>query len=125
MRKSNLPKLHRSDFLRDTKAVFPELLESLNRQQCLLHLEMHALCDYVNSAIERGDRKIVGEAYRLGDRWLAQGNAALVNAVGVSFLEHLNFKDDEKSRSWAQSMLTPALAEERRDLFETMRNPIE
>jgi hypothetical protein len=125
VRKRSQAKLHRSDFLREAKAEFPELRDHFNRQLCGLDLEMHVLCDHVQAAIENGDRKIVGAAYRLVERWFTQGNRALVNAVAVSFLEHLIFKDDEKCRNWAERMLPPVLAEERRDLFEYLRNPVE
>lgn len=125
MRKRKKIKLHRSDFLREAKIVFPELRKEFNKQLCALHLEMHVLCDHVKAAIESGDRKTVGDAYRLVERCFTEGNKDLVNAVAVSFLEHLNFRDDEKCRSWAERMLPPVLAEERRDLFEYLRDPIE
>jgi hypothetical protein len=48
--------LHRSDFLKEAKGLFPELRDPLNREYGLLHLEMHAFCDFVRQRTDSGDK---------------------------------------------------------------------
>jgi len=110
--------LHRSDFLREAKTLFPSLKEDLNKQYGLLHLEMHAFCDFVQTAIDQGDRSTVAQAFNFSARLLAEGNSQLVNALTVSMLEHLNFEDGKVQRSWAQVLMPQTLAAQYRVIVE-------
>ena len=104
-----MTRLHRSLFLKEIKESFPELRDDLNQQWGLLHLEMHAFYRFVQSRIDDEDRGSVDKAFQLADKYLRKGNADLVNALSVSFLEHLNFEDGRAKRSWARSHMTSAL----------------
>jgi hypothetical protein len=44
------------------------------------------------------------------------GDSTVQNAVGVSYLEHLNFRDGKRHRSWAWDLLPEPLREEARSL---------
>ena len=110
--------LHRSDFLREAKTLFPSLKEDLNKQYGLPHLEMHAFCDFVQTAIDQGDRSTVAQAFNFSARLLAEGNSQLVNALTVSMLEHLNFEDGKVQRSWAQVLMPQTLAAQYRVIVE-------
>lgn len=106
-----MSRLHRSDFLREVKAAFPEMRGPLNREYGLLHLEMHAFCDFTQEIIDSGDRTKAIKCFQIADRFVCDGNSAMQNAFAVSYLEHLRFDDGKVSRSWAQELLPTAVAE--------------
>lgn len=100
---------HRSDFLRDLKAAFPDVRERVNGRHGLLHLEMSVFSDVVQAAIDSGDAVSVSKAFDLAKRHFLQGSPALRNAIAVSFLEHLHFEDGRARRKWAWDLLPASL----------------
>ncbi len=100
---------HRSRFLRDLKAAFPELRDSVNRWYGLLHLEMAEFRNLVQAAIDSEDAESVKKAFRLAERHFIQGSPNLRNAIAVSFLEDLNFEDGRARRRWAWEILPASL----------------
>jgi len=116
-----MTRLHRSEFLREAKALFPSLRPALNREYGLLHLEMHAFCDFVQGAIDAGDRQTVAKAFTLCTKLLTEGNSDMVSALTVSCLEHLNFADGQIPRSWAKDLMPPALAKQHQGIVEYNR----
>jgi hypothetical protein len=116
-----MPALHRSDFLALAKRAFPQLREDLNKQYGLLHLEMHAFCDFVQRAIDSHDTATVTKAFQLSEELLQGGNSDLVNAITVSMLEHLNFEDGKTARAWARALMPANLAAQHRAIIEYNR----
>jgi hypothetical protein len=104
--------LDRSAFLREAKALFPELREELNAQYGLLHLEMHAFCDFVQRLVDGRDEKKTLQAFQFAERLGRDGNNDLKNALAVSFLEHLNLNDAKVPRSWARALMPSSLAQQ-------------
>jgi len=104
-----IKRLHRTEFIADLKEAFPELQEKINREAGLLHLEMSAFTRFVQNRINAGDKDALGRALKLADHYVRYGNKKLVNAIMVSFLEHLNFEDGKVPRQWAWDFMTPAL----------------
>ena len=102
--------LHRSDFLKELKATFPEIREVVNQEQGLLHLEMHGFCNFTQSAIDGGRRDTVRKCFQLADKYIREGRKNLVNALAVSYLEDLNFEDGATQRRWAKSLMPSAVA---------------
>src|SRR5262245_36890698 len=98
----------RSQFLRELKEEFPDLRSSLNREHGLLHLEVHAFHRFAQAAIDGGDVKTVTRCFKLAERFLLYGNGNITNAIGVSFVEHLEFAND---REWAWKLLPLPLKE--------------
>ena len=102
--------LDRSAFLREAKALFPALREDLNQQYGLTHLEMHVFCDYVQGLVDRHDESGTLQAFQFAERIAKTGNGAMVTALVVSFLEHLNLEDEKIARSWAKALMPSDLA---------------
>jgi hypothetical protein len=105
-------RLHRSEFLRELKQTFPELRADLNREYGLLHFEVAAFCRHTQAAIDSGDRVAVSLAFKLAERYLLLGNARMQNAIVVSYVEDLDFKDSKTARSWAWEQLPLSLKAE-------------
>jgi hypothetical protein len=116
-----MTKLHRSDFLREAKALFPSLREDLNRQEGLLHLEMDVFYRFAQAAIDDGNRETTLKAFQFAERILRHGNPDLVNAVTVSFLETLNLEDGKKARRWAKGLMPALVARQREAILEHNR----
>ena len=104
-----MQKLHRSEFLKELTSIFPQLTHELNQQLGLLHLEVHVFTRFVQSLIVTGDKSNLTKAFQIADKYLREGNGDITNALAVSFLEHLNFKDGKVSRSWAEEYLSASL----------------
>lgn len=112
-----MSKTHRSIFLKEVKEAFPELRESINEQYGLLHLEMHTFLDFVQEQIEAVNRGNVITAFQIIERHFENGNSDLVNAIGVSFLEHLDLGLAKGEPSWAIEVLPTSL----RQPYEELR----
>jgi hypothetical protein len=102
--------LDRSAFLREAKALFPALRDDLNQQYGLINLEMHAFREFVQGLIDKRDESATLQAFQFADRIANTGNSAVVNALAVSFLEHLNLEDGKLARSWANDLMPDGLA---------------
>jgi len=106
-----MKKTHRSIFLKEVKEVFPELRATLNAQHGLLHLEMHAFHGFVQDQIEKENKEKVIVAFQIIERYFKDGNSDLVNAIAVSFLEHLDLGLAKGNPSWAFELLPRNLCE--------------
>lgn len=106
---AEMKKTHRSIFLKEVKEAFPELRATLNDQDGLLHLEMHAFHEFVQDQIEKENRENVSLAFQIIERHFENGNSDLVNAIGVSFLEHLDLGLTKGNQSWEFELLPKSL----------------
>jgi len=106
-----MKKLHRSDFLKELKETFPSIRDDVSQQYGLLHLEMHSFCYFTRAAIDKGEKNDVIRAFQIAEKYMRYGNSEMQNAVGVSYLEHLNFSDGKVRRSWAKCLLPPTVRE--------------
>jgi len=105
-------KLDWSDFLKELKETFPQLRDELNQQDGLLILEITVFTNFVQSLINAGEKDLLLKAFHLVDKYLREGNREVVNDLGVSFLEHLNFTDGKAPRSWAMAYMPSNLRSE-------------
>ncbi|QHO77490.1 hypothetical protein ACH79_37525 [Bradyrhizobium sp. CCBAU 051011] len=100
--------LHRSIFLKELKDTFPDLTTAINAQHGLLHLEMGVFAGFVQRAITLGNTKDVASCFKLAEKYYRDGNDHLKNAIGVSFIEHL----DLRNARWAWELLGSVLKRE-------------
>jgi len=95
------------DFLRLALADFPELREEFEEDAGLLHVQMHAFTRLVERATGERDWPKYARAMRLAAELWRRPDDALLNALNVSFLEHLAFEGAAGAEAWAY--LTPEL----------------
>jgi len=96
-----------ADFTRMALAQFPELLEEFDENPDLLHLQMHAFQRLAERAQREGDWTTYGRCMRLAHELWRRPDYDLVNALNVSFLEHLEFRGVQGEVAW--TYLTPEL----------------
>ena len=101
--------MHRSEFLVELKREFPDVREDVNQEHGLLHLEVAAFARRTQRAIDEQDREAVSRAFKLAAKCLTDGDSKLQNAIGVSYLEHLEFRDQKVARSWAYEQMPQSL----------------
>jgi hypothetical protein len=99
-------------------AKFPELVEELHDdpREGLLHVQMGVFFHRAQDSIDAGDReawKRITEGFM--NLW-RDCTPDVINALNVSFLEHLDFTDDKKPRSWAYK----AMPQEMREAWDEM-----
>jgi hypothetical protein len=113
-----MKKLDRSQFLKELKTAFPQLRSDLNQEHGLLHLETDVFTRFVQTLIDTGDKDTLVVALQIADNFLRNGNGKMVNALTVSFLEHLNFENGKVPRRWAWDCMTPVLKEQYQAVME-------
>lgn len=119
-----MKKLHRSQFLKELKDSFPELRSELNQEYGLLHLEVSVFARFVQELINSGEKDTLIKALEIADHFLRNGNGKLVNALNVSFLEHLYFENGKVQRRWAWECMTPALKAHYQEIMRYLDEPM-
>ena len=84
-------------------SAFPSLEADIRDEiwSGLVHLEASSFARYTQQQIESGNRSELKRCFELAKRLLADGDAEVKNAMVVSYLEHLNLRDQKRRRSWA------------------------
>ncbi len=83
--------------------AFPALIDDLHGEivEDLLHPQIGEFSRLAQAVVDDGDKhgwaKVTATFMEL---WL-NSDPSVINALNVSFLEHLNFKDGDAQRSWA------------------------
>jgi hypothetical protein len=90
---------------------FPDLVEELDEDSSrgLVYIQLGTLARFAQAAIDRGEKTLVERCFALADRAKREGDDDVVNAVGVAFLEHLNFQNGKVRREWAFALMSPSL----------------
>lgn len=107
-------KTHRAEFLKQLKLLFPYLTPMINQEHGLLQGEMTVLHNHVQDLIKRNDAEKIKKAFELVDDFYTTGDNKLKNAIDVSFIEGLRFKNNE----WAWKLLSPQLQRTHLDFHE-------
>lgn len=98
-----------ADFVRLTLAAFPELREEFEEDPDLLHVQMHAFTRLAERARAARDWATYRRCMMLADRLWQHPDDAVLNALNVSFLEHLEFEGPDGAEAW--KYLSSALQE--------------
>jgi hypothetical protein len=96
-----------SDFYRMVTGAFPELQAELDEDPELLHVQMGAFAGFTEQAKGRGDWSTYQRCIALANALWLTPDAALLNALNVSYLEHLNFTGPRGDIAWGH--MTPSL----------------
>lgn len=67
----------------------------------LVHLEVSSFARYTQQQIDSGDRKELRCCFELAKEFILEGTDDVKNAMGVSYAEHLNLRNERRQRSWA------------------------
>ena len=89
--------IHRieTEFTQISEEIHDEINEGL------LHLQIAEYSHLAQHFIDSENKTDFSRACSLFLELFSNGEPELINALNVSFLEHLNFKDGKKFRSWA------------------------
>jgi hypothetical protein len=89
-----------SDFVRLALAEFPSLTEELEEADGLLHLQMHAFTRVMQRAKAAADWATYRRGVHLAAQLWSRPDTNLLNALNVSFLEHLDFEGLHGPEAW-------------------------
>jgi diadenosine tetraphosphate (Ap4A) HIT family hydrolase len=97
----------------------------------LLHPQIGTFAQYTQARIDAGEREAVSQCYALALRLLRDGDEHVINAIFVSFLEHLQFEDGWTlgvpwKRDWARALLPVELEKALQELeahFRWLEDP--
>jgi hypothetical protein len=90
----------RSDFVRLGLAEFPALRAEFDEADGLLHLQMHAFTRLMQQAKGSADWGTFRRGVRLAAELWSRPDEDLLNALNVSFLEHLDFEGPHGPEAW-------------------------
>ena len=87
----------------EIESEFPELSGELHDEIAngLLHVQMGVFSHLAQSAIDTSDIELWDRITSVFVRLYTDCSKDVENALNVSFLEHLNFTDSKRDRSWA------------------------
>ncbi len=108
-----MKKLERSQLLKEIKEAFPDLRHAINQEFGLLHLEVGVFYCFTQQLIDEGKKESVIKAFEIADRFNRLGNKKIQNAIDVSYVEGLEFKNTGKNtRNWAWKLLPQSLKDD-------------
>jgi len=99
--------MNTQEFIATVLDAVPTLAASLQEDEGLFSLQLGTFANHVQSLIDGGASEELKLCFSLVERALRTGDPTLINLVGVAFLEHLNFVDGKRHRSWALHCLQP------------------
>jgi hypothetical protein len=100
MAKQTLAPYTQSDFIRLALAEFPSLTEEMEEADDLLHLQMHVFTRLMQRAKGGSDWGTYKRGVRLATELWTRPDENLLNALNVSFLEHLEFDGPRGAEAW-------------------------
>ena len=112
--------IHRSEFVRQLKAEFPDALPYLEGMRDGITLEMSAFTSFTGEAIARGDFELVRRCFLFAGRLLEHGNRDVRAALAVCFLEDLRFSGANGEAAFA--LLSSPLREEWRAVHQYLHD---
>ena len=95
------------DFRRMALTEFPELGDDFEYNEGLLHVQMGSFAQRLQEAKGAADWDTYHRGVRLANELWRRPDEALLNALNVSFLEHLDFDGPRGPYAW--TLLTPEL----------------
>ncbi len=111
-------KLDRSQFLKELKAEYPELIERINSEKGLSTFEMDVFCDFTQKKINGGEIKEVAKCFTLAEIYFKDGNRGFRNIISTCFVECLEFTDTNKrQREWAWELIPEILKKDYIEFF--------
>lgn len=99
------------DYMSELRQRFPDLAPTLDQEEWrgLLHVETGLFAAFCREAIDAGDRDLVERCFSFARQSAMDGTDEVKNAIGVSFVENLNFQDGKVRRRCAYELLPPRL----------------
>jgi len=93
------------------EAEYPQISEEIQEDEGLLHIQIGTFSRLVQAFIDNKDTQAFDGACNLFVELFQKAAPELENALNVSFLEHLNFIDGNKLRSWAYNAMPENMKE--------------
>jgi hypothetical protein len=90
-----------ADFTRMLLTEFPELRSELEEEGGLLHLEMAVFSRHTQSAIDHADWPTLKRCVHVAHELWQRPDPALLNALNVSYFEHLDFDSPNGQAAWS------------------------
>ncbi len=116
-----MSKLHRSDFLKEVKGNFPEIIENINKEEGLLSFELDIFVKFVQCQIDLNVTCKTKKAFTLLNNYYQNGNSALHELIRNAVCEDINFTDTKKiKRAWAYALVPAPLKTERQAWLKSM-----
>src|SRR5262249_56778312 len=104
------------EFIAGLRSEFPELVPLLEEDEGLFYLQVGSFASHTQAAIDDRDRAEVQRHFEFARKAELAGDGEVQNALGVAYLEHLNFQDGKRHRSWAWDLLPEPLKGDARAL---------
>ena len=105
-----MAKLHQSEFIASIKSRWPELTPLINQEQDLLHFQVKHVRNLIQHQIDSHFESDLRNTFRFIEKSFLSANSEVKNAIDVSIIEELEFRDRGKlNRSWAWEVMPSIL----------------
>ena len=85
-------------------------------------MQIGSLSRMTQYLIDNQDKDNLKKAYDLALDLITNGNDKVINALNVSYLEHLNFKNGKVNREWALTFMNPRLRKHHKEMMDYLYN---
>ncbi len=91
--------------------AFPDIRDDITDDTWsgLVHLEVSCFTRYTQAQIDAENRSELRRCFELARQFMLHGDSIVVNAMHVSYLEHLNTANGRVRRSWALAAMPEPL----------------
>lgn len=103
-------------FRNQVLSEFPSLRDDFEEWEGLVHLQVSEFMLFTQSAIEARSFEVVSRCFQIATAALLEGDESLRNAIGVSYLEHLEFRSDAGKQ--AAELMPDELRQARYDVLD-------
>ncbi len=112
--------MNRAELVEILNAAIPEIADALDDEtwRGLCTLEVACFREYAQTQIDSGKSLELKRCYEIARKAFLNGDSEVKNAIGVSFVEDLNFSDGHKQRLWARTLLPQPLSDIRAELCD-------
>lgn len=116
--------MNREDVVKELLKQFPSIEAELTDDTWtgLLHLEIACFARYTQFQIDNNNKDELRRCFQAAHKFLHDGDKEVRNAIYVSYLEHLDFKDGKKPRSWAMREMSSLLRTGYEDIMKYLED---
>jgi hypothetical protein len=111
-------KLQENQFLELLTSNFPLIKDDVYDEDWkgLIHLQIACFARYTNNRLEANDLAEVHRCFEFFEEIIDKVNAAINNALFVSYLEHINMEEESDTHVKARKFLNPEHLQAWKDL---------
>jgi hypothetical protein len=114
------PTIDSAHLVETLESAFPSIRADLHDETWdgLLHMQVAVFAEYTQAQIDAHDVRELRRCFEVARQFMLHGDPSVNNAMYVSYLEHLNLRDQKTKRAWALEEMPEPLPGEFKRLMD-------